>query len=150
MLFSKTFVPVAAAFLSLASATPIADSNGEVLSKRGLSFNNLFFIILENTDFSAAIADPNLSAFASSGVLFSNWDAVSHPSQPNYIALTSGSTNGITNDNTKTIKVQNIVDLLEAANLTWKSYQENYPGNCFTGASSNNLYFRFVIHSHLR
>jgi Phosphoesterase family len=105
----------------------------------------MLVIILENTDYTAAIADPNLQAFASSGVLFSNWDAIGHPSQPNYIALTSGSTNGITNDNSKTINVQNVADLLEAKGLTWKSYQENWPGNCFTGSvSKDDLYFRLV------
>lgn len=103
----------------------------------------MLLVILENTDYSVAIADPNLKAFANSGVLFSNWLAIGHPSQPNYIAMTSGSTNGIKNDNSKTINVQNVADILEAQGLTWKSYQEDWPGNCFTGAvSSNNLYFR--------
>ena len=107
------------------------------------TFSNMLLIILENTDYSVAITDPNLQAFASSGVLFSNWDAIGHPSQPNYIALTSGSTNGIKNDNSKTINVPNVADLLEAKGLTWKSYQENWPGNCFTGSvSQDNLYFR--------
>ena len=118
----------------LASATSVALAS---------TFNNILVIILENADYSTAIADPNLAAFAASGVLFSNWDAIGHPSQPNYIALTSGSTNGIKNDNSKTINVPNVADLLEAKGLTWKSYQENWPGNCFTGSvSQDNLYFR--------
>lgn len=109
------------------------------------AFNNMLLIILENTDFGSAIADPNLSAFASSGVLLSNWNAIGHPSQPNYIAMTSGAVNGITTDGSKTVDVRNIVDLLEAKGLSWKSYQENWPGNCFTGSvSSDNLYFRSV------
>ena len=109
------------------------------------TFSNMLLIILENTNYQSAIADPNLKAFASSGVLFSNWLAIGHPSQPNYIAMTSGSTNGITSDNSKTINVMNIADLLEAKGLTWKSYQENWPGNCFTGTvSSDNLYYRLA------
>ena len=105
--------------------------------------------MLENIDYNPAIADPNLKAFASSGVLFSNWDAIAHPSQPNYIATTCGSTDGITSDSTTTINVKNIADLLEAKGLTWKSYQENWPGNCFTGTeSTDGLYFRLVNRSH--
>jgi Phosphoesterase family len=109
------------------------------------AFNSMLLIILENTDYSSAIADPNLQAFASSGVLFSDWMAISHPSQPNYIAMTSGAINGVTSDSSTTISVNNIADLLEANGLTWKSYQENWPGNCFTGTvSSDNLYYRLV------
>lgn len=109
------------------------------------TFSNMLLIILENTDYSAAIADPNLKSFASSGVLFSNWDAIGHPSQPNYIAMTSGSTNGVTSDNKVTINVKNVADLLEAKGLTWKDYQENWPGNCFTGlVSKDGLYYRLA------
>jgi len=109
----------------------------------------MLLVIFENTDYNSAIADPNLKAFASSGVLFSNWDAIAHPSQPNYIAMTSGSTNGITSDSSSTINVKNIADLIEAKGLTWKSYQENWPGNCFTGTeSTDGLYFRLVNHFH--
>jgi len=123
MLFSKSFFMAEAALAS--------------------TFSNMLLIILENTDYSSAIADPNLRSFASSGVLFSNWDAVGHPSQPNYIALTSGSAHGITSDTSTTIDVKNIIDLLEAKGLTWKSYQENWPGNCYTlDVSWDFLYYR--------
>jgi Phosphoesterase family len=135
MIFSKVAIPAIMAFTSVTSAAT--------------TFSNMLFIILENTDYSSAIADPNLKSFASSGVLFSNWDAIGHPSQPNYIAITSGSTNGVTSDSTITINVKNVADLLEAKGLTWKDYQENWPGNCFTGTeSTDGLYFRLVNHFH--
>jgi len=147
MIFSKILaLPVAAAFFSVASAVPAPETD-RTLSSRATTFSNMLLIILENTDFSKAFADPNLKAFASTGVLFNNWLAFSHPSQPNYIAMTSGSGNGITSDTSKTINVQNVADLLEAKGLTWKSYQENWPGNCFTGTSSGP-YFRSVLHHH--
>jgi len=145
MIFSKILaLPLAAAFFPVASAAPDAEADG-TLSSRATTFSNMLVIILENTDFSAAIADPNLKAFASTGVLFNNWLAFGHPSQPNYIAMTSGSANGITSDTTTTINVKNIVDLLDAKGLTWKSYQEDWPGNCFTGTSSGK-YFRSILH----
>jgi hypothetical protein len=109
MSFSKIF---GCAIVTLASVGSAA-----------VTFSNMLLIILENTDYNSAIADPNLKSFASSGVLFSNWDAIGHPSQPNYIAMTSGSTNGVVFDTTQTVNAQNIVDLLEAKGLTWKSYQ---------------------------
>ena len=132
-------LPIAAGFFSLTSAAPAAQTNG-TLSGRGTTFSNILVIILENTNYNKAYADPHLRAFADSGVIFTNWLAYGHPSQPNYIAMTSGSANGITTDAAVTINVQNIVDLLEAKGLTWKSYQENWPGNCFTGTSSGPYY----------
>ena len=147
MIFSKILaLPVAAALFSVASAAPAAEANG-TLSGRATTFSNMLLIILENTNYAPALADPNLKAFANSGVLFSNWLAFGHPSQPNYIAMTSGSANGITSDSTTTINVQNVADLLEAKGLTWKSYQENWPGNCFTGTSSGT-YYRSAFRHH--
>jgi len=54
--------------------------------------------------------------------LATNYFGVTHPSQPNYIAATSGSTNGVIDDNDITINVPNIVDQLETHSKTWKGY----------------------------
>jgi hypothetical protein len=62
---------------------------------------------------------------------------VTHPSLPNYLALTSGSTQGITSDCTSCrVAAPNIVDQLTNAGISWKAYLENYPAPCFTGASA--------------
>ncbi|KIM39457.1 hypothetical protein M413DRAFT_446962 [Hebeloma cylindrosporum] len=140
MIFSKIVaLPVAAALFSVASAAPSANANA-TLSSRATTFSNMLLIILENTNFAPAYADPNLKSFANSGIIYNNWLAYGHPSQPNYIAMTSGSANGVTTDASVTIDVQNIADLLEAKGLTWKSYQENWPGPCYTGTSSGPYY----------
>ncbi|KAI9208734.1 phosphoesterase [Polychytrium aggregatum] len=91
-------------------------------------------IMLENQDYSAAITAPYMSSLQQSGTLLSNYLAVAHPSQPNYIALVSGSTNGVTSDSNVNLNVKNVADLLEAKGLTWKNYAE--VGGCFTGSSS--------------
>src|SRR5256885_11486760 len=60
-----------------------------------------------------------------------------HPSLPNYLALTSGSTHGITSDCTACrVAGRNVVDQLEAAHLPSRAYLEGLPRPCFTGASS--------------
>lgn len=133
-MFSRFFILPALAALASAIPTPRATNS---------SFSNMLLIIFENTDYTSAIADPNFSAFASAGKLFTNWTAVSHPSQPNYIAITSGDLNGVTSDSSTTINVKNVADLLEAKGLTWKSYQENWPGKCSTVTESTDaLYYR--------
>ncbi|KAJ3309329.1 vacuolar sorting protein VPS33/slp1 [Boothiomyces sp. JEL0838] len=57
---------------------------------------------------------------------------VAHPSQPNYIAMVAGDTMGCTDDNKIDITGYNLADLLEHSGKTWKTYLQNYPGNCFT------------------
>lgn len=104
--------------------------------RTGKYFDRALFVIFENTDYSKAIQQPFLKQLALNGTYFSNFMAATHPSQGNYVALTSGDLNGVTNDNPINLNVNHIADLLEARGLTWKVYAEDYPGNCFTGKSS--------------
>src|ERR1700694_5154004 len=70
---------------------------------------------------------------------------VSHPSQPNYIAATSGGTNGVLDDTDKTINVQNVIDQLERKDKTWKAYMQSLSlcnGNKLAHACGNQLYER--------
>ena len=56
---------------------------------------------MENHSYSQIIGNtsaPYMNAFARRGELFTNMNAISHPSLPNYLALTSGSTLGCTSD----------------------------------------------------
>jgi hypothetical protein len=99
---------------------------------------HFFMIVLENTDAATALQQPFLSQLASKGVLLSNYSAITHPSQPNYIALTSGNTWGVTDDNNHTVNAKNIVDLIEEQGLSWKSYEEDYSGGCDLSAQIGN------------
>ena len=86
--------------------------------------------------------------------MLSAYRGVTHPSLPNYLALVSGSTHGITNDCTScTVAGRNLADTLEARKLTWKTYAEGLPRAGWTGASRGRyakkhvpfLYFRDVL-----
>ncbi|KAI8849795.1 hypothetical protein BC829DRAFT_416488 [Chytridium lagenaria] len=83
-----------------------------------------------------------LASLATQGYTLTNYNGVTHPSQ----ATTSPSLwrhLGITGDGTYNLAQTNIVDLLEAKSLKWKTYQENYPGGCATASSySSGLYVR--------
>jgi len=62
---------------------------------------HVIVVIEENHGYSQIIGSsqaPYINTLASQGALFTNSYAVTHPSQPNYLALFSGSTHGITND----------------------------------------------------
>ncbi len=80
---------------------------------------------------------PYINSLAARYALASESYAISHPSLPNYLALTSGTTAGISSDCTDCrVRTRNIVDQLDAAGLTWKAYLEDVPGPCFSGAGA--------------
>ncbi|KAJ3096798.1 hypothetical protein HDU96_000642 [Phlyctochytrium bullatum] len=118
------------------------DNDTNSLNSRG-AFKNVMIIVLENEDNGNVLADPYLgSVLPAKGQLLTNMDAVWHPSQPNYIAMISGSKRNVLLDNDANIDAPNVADLLEAKGFTWRAYQEEYPGNCFSGSSASNKLYR--------
>jgi hypothetical protein len=97
-------------------------------------------IVMENKEYGDVIgnpAAPYVNRLARRYGLATASYAVRHPSLPNYLALTSGSTHGITSDCTAChVAARNIVDQLERAHVTWKAYMEGMPSACFPGASA--------------
>jgi Phosphoesterase family len=106
------------------------------LEKSGRYFDRAIFVIFENTNYANAIKQPFFKQLADNGAHFSNFMALTHPSQGNYVGLTSGSLNGVSGDGRYDLDVNSIADLLEAKGLTWKVYAEGFPGNCYLGAFS--------------
>ncbi len=100
---------------------------------RAAATRRVFVVVLENEDRTEAYRQPFLHKLADQGALLEGSVAVAHPSYPNYLALTSGSTWGIRGDKQRTLDVTHIGDLLEARGKTWKLYLEGYPGHCFLG-----------------
>lgn len=105
------------------------------------SFTHVFLIMMENHDYSQIIgssAAVYINSLANQYGLATNYKAITHPSLPNYIALTSGSTQGITSDcNTCSTNAQSIFEELEKTGKTWKAYMESMPSNCATGDSGS-------------
>ena len=109
----------------------------------------IFVVILENEDADVALQQPFLATLAATGALLRNYHAVSHPSQPNYIAMVAGDAYGITSDAPVTIDVPHIGNLLEAHGLSWTVYAEDYPGNCFVGTSAEDGDPGFFVRRHI-
>ena len=66
-------------------------------------------------------AAPYINSLAASYGLATNYYAASHPSLPNYLALTAGSTFGITSDCTTCfVNATNIADQIEASGRSWR------------------------------
>ena len=102
-------------------------------------FDHIFTIVMENHNYDEVIGNtseaPYLNGLASRYGLATNYSAVSHPSLPNYLALTGGSTFGISDDCTDCFQSRtNIaVDRIEASGRSWKSYQESIHSPGFVG-----------------
>jgi len=105
------------------------------------TFKRVFIVVLENVEFWTMNVNPSMRDLANKGLLLTNYKATTHPSQPNYISMVAGDTMGVTSDGDYDIDGKNLVDLLEDKQISWKVYQEDYPGDCFTGSKSN-LYVR--------
>jgi hypothetical protein len=76
---------------------------------------------------------------ASQGITLTNYKAVTHPSQPNYVASVGGSTHWLLGDYFWRIgeDKKTIVDLLEPAGISWSVYQEDMPYSGFKGSLVN-------------
>jgi hypothetical protein len=89
----------------------------------------------EDRDVLGSSDAPALNALARRGGVATRSFGVRHPSLPNYLALTSGSTHGITSDCTDChVAASSIADQLEAAGLSWKAYLQGLPAPCSTVA----------------
>lgn len=105
------------------------------------SFDHIFVIVFENKTPAQVLSQPTFGALAKRGVLLTNYRAVAKPSQPNYIAMLAG--DPLVRDNfSHNLPQRNLVDLMEAAGVSWKAYVQAYPGDCFAGGSDKGLYAR--------
>lgn len=121
---------------------------------------HIFLIVDENKPTGSIIGNPQapyINSLIKTYSVATNYSAVTHPSLPNYIALTSGSTNGITTDCNPPgagciVNVTNIADEIQASGRSWKEYAEGMPSPCYASNSGNYatkhvpfLYYQDVI-----
>ncbi len=104
-------------------------------------FKHIYVIVMENRESGSVIgnsAAPYINSLVARYGLATNYRAVAHPSEPNYLALFSGSTQGVTDDGVHDLARQNLANQLEAAGKTWRVFAQNVPPGCFRGAVAQN------------
>lgn len=101
----------------------------------------------ENKGYSATLgacsADPYLCSLAATYSSMTSWWGVTHPSEPNYVAMASGGIQGCTTDTSCTansLSMQDFGGQLSAAGVPWVGYMESMPSPCYTGAGANSEY----------
>lgn len=99
--------------------------------------DHIVIVVEENKSFSQIIGNkeaPYINALARRGALFTNSYGVTHPSQPNYLALFSGTTHGIgSNVCPLDLKGDNLGGALIAQGLSFVSYSESLPETGYAG-----------------
>ncbi len=122
------------------TATPTPRPPTPTPSPRG-NAPHVMVVMLENKGYAATLgtcaADPYYCSLASGYASYTNWSGVSHPSLPNYLAFTSGSTQGCASDGCPTgIGATDLGGQLSAAGIPWTAYMELMPSPCYGGGSS--------------
>lgn len=85
---------------------------------------NVFVIVMENHSASEALSAPFTASLAQRYGVAQNYHAVAHPSVPNYLALTSGSTWGLQDDSYHVLPASDLGTQLTNAHVTWRAYME--------------------------
>jgi phosphatidylinositol-3-phosphatase len=97
-------------------------------------YDHVLWIWFENKAPVVGSADaPYFTALAGQCGLATNYHGITHPSLPNYLAATGGSTFGVTDDaapSAHPIDGPSIFGQVKAAGGQWRSYQESAPGRC--------------------
>ena len=110
-----------------------------VVRADGTRLDRVFIIMLENHGLNDVIGDPatpNITNLAETYAQATQYYGVTHPSEPNYIAATSGSTWWTNNDSPANVfNHTNIVDELTARHISWGAYMQAMPSVGYTGAS---------------
>ncbi|HEV2230774.1 MAG TPA: alkaline phosphatase family protein, partial [Thermoplasmata archaeon] len=117
---------------------------------------HVMVIVMENREESDVVGRsdaPYTTSLANGYGLATHWYGVSHPSRPNYLAMVSGSTQGVSDDGTSySFAGPTLVDQLAQRGIGWKAYMQDMPSVCFGGGSSGGyakkhdpfMYFRSI------
>ena len=132
-LLRSAFLSVLALAPSLLTTPAFAQGNGVPRP------DHVVMVIDENKPFNRIVgvaAAPYINSLVQRGALFFSSYAIRHPSQPNYIALLSGSTHGVNDDNcVSRIQGENLGSELFGAGFTFAGYSESMPAVGFRGCS---------------
>lgn len=125
-----------------ASVVPSPASSVGSAGSGGLpAFRHVYLIVMENKAYGSIVGSgdaPYLNELIARFGLATSYTAVAHPSEPNYIALFSGATQGVADDGVHDLDAASLADQLEASGRTWRVFAQNVPLHCFTGAVASD------------
>lgn len=109
-------------------------------------YDHIVVVIEENHAFREILGvdspAPYMRFLASEGATLTQFYAIAHPSQPNYLALFSGSTQGVTDDSVPPgppFTTPNLGAELRAKGLTFAGYSQSLPATGFNDKSFSSV-----------
>jgi phosphatidylinositol-3-phosphatase len=107
--------------------------SGAARAPRVPALDHVVVVVFENHERDTILGSsdaPTFNSLASTYAEATNYHAVAHPSLPNYLALVSGSTHGVTTDCVDCPQPgPTIGTLLTRAHRSWGVYAEGYPAS---------------------
>jgi phosphatidylinositol-3-phosphatase len=100
----------------------------------------VIWIVMENRSYSEIVGSPDapyINKLAHQCGLAANYSAVSHPSLPNYIAMTSGSTQGISDDGGPSQHPLAVPSIFSQLGTQWRALAESMPSSCYLDDSAS-------------
>jgi hypothetical protein len=140
-----SFRPLAiiAALATLAGLLVTLLTGGQASSAGVPSPAHTVIVVMENHSYSEVIGAPYIASLAKAGANMTDSHAVRHPSQPNYLALWSGSTQGLTDDSCPhTFSGPSLGQQLLNTGKTTAIYSENLPSAGSLVCSASGGYVR--------
>ena len=122
---------LAAVLLATACQPGVQAGPSALVSPSPKPARHVFVIVLENTSYQLALRQPYIASLSRQYALATNYSAVALPSLPNYLAITSGSTWGIRDDEFHQLPAGGLGTQLTDAGISWKAYMEGFNGDCF-------------------
>ena len=132
---------VSVMFVSMSVLAPVAPANATPaisatqpcgVSSAFPTYTHVVWILLENEGYSVvgSPSAPYLNALSHRCGLATNYLAISHPSLPNYVALTSGSTHGIVDDGEPDVHPLSGPSIFSQLSGDWRGLDQSMPSNC--------------------
>ncbi|WP_433202316.1 alkaline phosphatase family protein [Dactylosporangium sp. CS-047395] len=132
---------VLVATLAVVSGCGAAPKRAPSPAASGVRPGHVVVAVFENKSYVQLAGNPDAPYFnelMARAAVFTDAHGVAHPSQPNYLALFSGSTQGVTDDQcpVRAGAAANLAQQLQAAGLTFGGYSEGLPSPGYRGCSS--------------
>jgi hypothetical protein len=99
--------------------------------KAAATASHVFVIVMENRSYNQVINSPYIAQLAAKYGVATNYHSVSDPSLPNYLALTSGDTWGINDNEFHRLPAVGLGAQLSDAGIEWRAYMEGMSSGCF-------------------
>ena len=113
------------------SPSPAPSASPETSPIASPTPSHVFVIVMENRSYSQAIEGGYTARLAAAYGAATNYHGVTHPSLPNYLAMTSGSTYDIADDGYHVLPAGGLGAQLTHAGISWRAYMEGMSAGCY-------------------